>query len=340
MAFLTTIILFSSIIFLITRWKKSKAATTTTNFPPEPPKLPLIGHVHLIGELPFRSFKTLADTYGDIIHLKLGEVSTIVVSSPELSKEILKTRDPMFADKPESIASKIMWYDYIDIAFSPYNEYWRQMRKICIVELLSAKNVRSFGSIRIDEIANMIKSLESSSGSVIDLTEMVFKLTSSITCRAAYGKVCRDRDALINVMNESIVYAAGFMLADLFPSSKVLSVLSWNKYKLMRMRRRLDAILDGIIEEHRVNLSRIKEEFKDNGDVMTRRGNGEFGGEDLVDVLIRMQEGGELQFPIGNDNIKAVIFVCVSSLLSQFSHLIYIFPFFFFSFFHLLYMRI
>ncbi|XP_011073878.1 premnaspirodiene oxygenase-like [Sesamum indicum] len=306
---ITTLFLFFSVVLFIRRsWKKSKDKNEPANLPPGPPKLPIIGHAHLLGTLPFRSFKTLAKTYGDIMHLKLGEVSTIVISSPAIAKEALKTRDPMFADRPESVAAKIMWYDYVDIAFSPYNEYWRQMRKICIVELLSAKNVRSFGSIRNDEIALLMQTIRSSAGSVIDLTERIFKLTSSITCRAAYGKVCRDRDALIKLMNDSIVFAGGFMLADLFPSSKLLNVLSWNKMRLVRMRRKLDVILDDIINEHKVNLARIRStEVSEKGDV-TRRGNGELGNEDLVDVLLRLQGSGELKFPIANDNIKAVIY--------------------------------
>ncbi|KAK6137134.1 hypothetical protein DH2020_029127 [Rehmannia glutinosa] len=39
-----------------------------------------------------------------------------------------------------------------------------------------------------------------------------------------------------------------------------------------------------------------------------KRGNGEFGNEDLVDVLLRVKESGELEFPITDDNVKAVIY--------------------------------
>ncbi|KAL0409373.1 UNVERIFIED_CONTAM: cytochrome [Sesamum radiatum] len=229
--------------------------------------------------------------YGPVLYLKLGEVSAVVISTREATKEVLKVQDPACADRPGSIGSKIMWYGYIDIAFSPHGEYWRQMRKICILELLSAKNVKSFGSIRQDEVSRLIKSLQSSSGEAINLTEKVFAFTSSITCRAAFGKVVRDRDVLTAMLKKAVTMAGGFELADLFPSSKLLHVLSLNKYKLLRMRRKLDAILDVILEEHKLKQS------------------GEFGGEDIVDVLLRMQKTGELQFPITNDNIKAVLFV-------------------------------
>ncbi|KAI3468314.1 hypothetical protein Pfo_024977 [Paulownia fortunei] len=288
----TTLLLFSSFIFLLIKaWKKSKSPPTYDKLPPSPPKLPVIGHLHhLVGGLAHHALRRVAQKYGSVLHLQLGEVSAVVISSRQAAKEVLTVQDPACADRPESIGGKIMWYNYIDIAFSPYNEYWRQMRKICILELLSAKNVKSFGSIRQDEVSRLIKSLQSSSGEAIDLTEKVFAFTSSIACRAAFGKVTRDRDTLIALLKKAVTMAGGFELADLFPSFKLLHVLSWNKYKLLRMRRKLDTILDVIVEEHKLKQS------------------GEFGGEDIVDVLLRMKKNGELEFPFTNDNIKAVIF--------------------------------
>ncbi|PHU07489.1 Premnaspirodiene oxygenase [Capsicum chinense] len=35
--------------------------------------------------------------------------------------------------------------------------------------------------------------------------------------------------------------------------------------------------------------------------------NNEFGGEDMIDALLRTKENSELQFPDENDSIKAVI---------------------------------
>ncbi|KAK6116905.1 hypothetical protein DH2020_049362 [Rehmannia glutinosa] len=288
----TIVLLVPAVIFLlIKKWNKSRKPHISVKLPPGPKTLPIIGHLHLMSTLPFRPLRHLAEHFGPIMHLKLGEVPAIVVSSPEIAKQILKDNDPNFADRPENIGMKIMWYNCSNIAFSPYGDYWRQMRKICIMELLSAKSVRSFGSIRNDEVSGLIKSIQLSSGKPINLTEMIFSSMSSITCRAAFGKVCKDSDALIKLMKEGIQMASGFMFADLFPSSKIISTLSWSKLRLVMMRRKLDVILDDIINEHKENL-----------------GNGEFGNENLVDVFLRIQKSGELEFPIGNDNIKAVIY--------------------------------
>lgn len=280
------LLLIPSVLFLlINSFKNSKKYK---NLPPSPPSLPVIGHLHHLGtELPHRALQKLAKKYGPLMHLRLGNVLAIVVSSREGAKELLKSRDPLCADRPESIGSEIMWYDYRDIIFSPYNDYWRQMRKICMIELLSTKNVRSFSSIRQDEALKMIESIRATSGQPVNFTETILAFTCAITCRTAFGKVMTGRHTLSELLKKAAAMAAGYELADLFPA---LSLFSMNKYKLLKMRREMDSILDVIVEEHEL------------------KQRGEFGGEDIVDVLLRLKQTGDLQFPIERDNIKAVIF--------------------------------
>ncbi|XP_022857347.1 premnaspirodiene oxygenase-like [Olea europaea var. sylvestris] len=305
---LTALAIFLSLIFLfITKWKKSQTPSERKKLPPSPKQLPIIGHLHLISLLPHRDFKELAKKHGPIMHLKLGETSAIVISSPEIAKEVLETQDPTFAERLGTMSSEIVWYNHTDIAFSPYNDYWRQMRKICMLEFLSSKQVRSFASIRTDEGLKLIKYIKSSAGIHINLTEKIFLTTSSISARAAFGKICKDKDTMVKLFQEGVILAAGFELADLFPSFMLLRLFSSNKVKLWAMRRKLDPILDEIIDEHKANLVRMKtdNEVLDQAESI-RRGNGELGNEDLVDVFLRVKETGELDVPINYDNMKAV----------------------------------
>ncbi|KAK4706474.1 hypothetical protein R3W88_033952 [Solanum pinnatisectum] len=130
----------------------------TKRLPPGPWKLPLIGSMfHLLGGLPHQVLRDLAKKYGPIMHLQLGEVSLVVVTSPDIAKQVLKTHDIAFASRPKLLVGEILFYKGTDIVFSPYGDYWRQMRKICLLELLSAKNVKSFSSIRQDEVLHMIE---------------------------------------------------------------------------------------------------------------------------------------------------------------------------------------
>ncbi|KAH6790919.1 hypothetical protein C2S51_005925 [Perilla frutescens var. frutescens] len=297
-------LIFPAIIFCFFFVKKRiNSQKKSVKLPPGPKPLPIIGNLNLITFPPFRSFRDLSKHYGPIMHLKLGEASAVVVSSPGIAKQILKDHDPIFANRPQGVAVEIMWYNYVDVAFSPYGDYWKQMRKICINELLSPRMVRSFGSIRSDEASRLVDSIHhfSSTTTTVNLTERIFLYTSSITCRAAFGKVCKDREMLIKLMADSVKMVEGFPIADLFPSSRIVRALSWTKLRLKMMRRQLDVILDRIIDEHREKINLAAGDRRDSG-------NGEFGSEDVVDVFLRIMEQEKLQFPIGNDNIKAVLY--------------------------------
>ncbi|XP_057799374.1 cytochrome P450 71D13-like [Salvia miltiorrhiza] len=304
--FMVLAVILPIVIFFIR--SKTRSKPVSSNWPPGPKTLPVIGNMHLLSALAFRSISELAKQYGPLMRLKLGEVDTIVVSSREVAREMLKQHDPCYADRPESIGIKVLWYNYRDIAFSPYGDYWRQMRKICIMELLSPRSVRSFASIRTDEVSNLIASIRASAaaGNPVNISDSIFSMMSSVTCRAAFGKVSKDKDALIRILRDGIQMAGGFEIADFFPSSLIINTFSWTKIRLLMMRHRLDVILDGLIRQHQLNLAKIDRGSEDGE--RGRKGNGEFGNEDIIDVLLRVQETGELQFPIRKEDIKAVVY--------------------------------
>nr|GLL44741.1 premnaspirodiene oxygenase-like [Ipomoea trifida] len=231
------------------------------------------------------------------MHLKLGEISTVVISSPQLARAITKTHDLVFASRPNIMALDIVFYKSTDVAFSPYGDYWRQMRKICVLELLSVKMVKSFCSFRQEELSNLVSSIRLSGETgfpIINLIEKVNWFTSSVIAKVAFGRVCsEDQEKFITLLKQVVSLAGGFDVGDLFPSKKWIHYISAMKPKLLKLHHELDRIFDIIIGEHKEN------------HLKNRNSSGK--DEDIVDVLLRVKEGGELQFPITEDNIKAVI---------------------------------
>ncbi|CAJ2639994.1 unnamed protein product [Trifolium pratense] len=286
------IIYFTSIFSLITflfiaHNIVTKKSDPTPNLPPGPLKLTIIGNIHnLIGSLPHHKLRDLSTKYGPLMHLKLGEVSTIVVSSSEYAKEVMKTHDLVFSSRPSIQASEIM-NNSLGIAFAPYGDYWRQLRKICTLELLSSKRVQSFQPIRSEEVNNLIKWIASKEGSQINLTKEVFSTISTIISRTAFGKKCKDNQKFISLVKEASKVAGGFNLGDLYPSYKWLQNISGLKPKLEKLHKQTDKILQNIVDEHReVNKSRVNEDH---------------GVEDLVDVLLKQE------YCLNDNCVKAVI---------------------------------
>ncbi|MED6167534.1 hypothetical protein PIB30_003506 [Stylosanthes scabra] len=289
---------FLILISVLLLWLANKGNKSVHKVPPGPWKLPMIGNLHqLVGSsLPHHALRTLAEKHGPLMHLQLGEISAVIVSSPNMAREIMKTHDLAFAERPEFLPSKIIVYGSTDIAFAPYGEYWRQMRKICTLELLSSKKVHSFSYIRQEEVANMVETIFKSAGGTVNLSKMINNLISTVVSRAVFGNLSQDHEQFVSFVKKTIALSDGFDLADLFPSFKPLHFITGMEAKLYKMHVKIDQILDKIIKE-------IEErKLEDNTQHEQQEKN-----ENLVEVLLRVLRSGTLDTPITINNVKAVI---------------------------------
>nr|BAM68812.1 cytochrome P450 monooxygenase CYP71AV10 [Artemisia campestris] len=283
---LTSCIALATIFFLV--YKFATDSKSTKNSLPEPWRLPIIGHMHhLIGTIPHRGLMDLARKYGSLMHLQLGEVSTIVVSSPKWAKEIFTTYDITFPNRPETLSGEIVAYHNTDIVFAPYGEYWRQVRKLCTLDLLSVKKVKSYQSLREEECWNLVQEIKASgSGRPVNLSENIFMLIATILCRSAFGKGIKDQKEFTENMKEMLRQTGGFDVADIFPSKKFLHYLSGKRARLTSIHKKLDNLINNIVAEHTVKTaSKTK--------------------ETLLDVLLRVKDSTEFQLTA--DNVKAII---------------------------------
>ncbi|CAN0908301.1 Cytochrome P450 71D11 (Fragment) [Linum grandiflorum] len=279
---------FSALVLAVTAWKftiskckvisNSKDDNYYNNLPPGPPwKLPTIGHMlHLMGSSPpHHRLRDLAKRYGpNLMFLQLGETRNVVVSSAESAREVMKTHDINFANRPVLLGGTIMCYDSTDVAFAPYGPYWRQLKKICTVELLSWKRVQSFRHVREEEVSRCVDRILSIStaGDVADLSKETMMYTSSVIARSAFGEECGEAKEFMDLLKESTKLVEGFSVEDMFPSMTWLQLFFGVRSRMEEISRGLDKILDGIMNEHKRRRGH---------DDMEERG-------DLVDILLKM----------------------------------------------------
>ncbi|XP_064956495.1 cytochrome P450 71A1-like [Musa acuminata AAA Group] len=269
--------------------------------PPCPPRLPLIGNLHQLGPLPHRSLHALSQQHGPLMLLRLGQVPVLVVSSPDAAREVLRNQDRACAGRPALKAARILLYGCKDLAFAPYGDYWKQLRKICSVHLLSPKRVQSYRLMREEEVESMmgkISSQASASANVIDLSEVLYSFTNDVLCRVVSGKFTREegRNRLFSeLVGENSALTSKIFVGDYIPWLGWLDMFFGSVARCNKNKARWDKLLDEVIKEHAVR--------------SVQHGGEENDGEekDFVDVLLSLQKDAAMDFALTTEDIKALL---------------------------------
>lgn len=306
MALLPLLLSLIPILLLLKTIKKLK--TSSNHLPPGPPQLPLIGNLHQIGTLVHQSYRDLSNKYGPIMFLKFGRAPVVVISSAEAAKQVLKIHDLDTCSRPQLTAVSKLTYNNLDIAFGPYGDYWRRIRKMCVLEVFSLKRVQSFQLIREEEVGLMMDSISqaSRSNSPIDLSEKITTLTGSIVTRIAFGKRLEgtklNNDKFSELVREANALLGRFSADDYLPYKIgwIFDKLSGFHAKLDRVFRTLDDFFEDVIREH---LKPDREPV---------------GNEDIVDVMLELlrKQTSSGENWLKKDHMKAIIFVsCTKSVI-------------------------
>ncbi|KAL5780630.1 hypothetical protein ACOSQ2_011367 [Xanthoceras sorbifolium] len=291
------IILLSLPIFLAFLLKTRRSSL---RLPPGPRGLPFIGNLHQYIDSSNRPryLWKLSKQYGPLMSLRLGFVPTLVVSSAKMAREVMKTHDLQFCSRSSTLAVKKLTYNCSDLALSPYNDYWREMRKICVVHLFNSVRVQQFRPIREDEVSRVIEKISKSSSVAssvepVNLSEMMISLTNAIICRVALGRRYEDAgiesSTLHALLEERMAILGGFYYSDYFPFMGWIDKLRGMISRLEKNFKEFDQFYQEIINGH----------LDPNGPKREQ--------EDIIDVLLQIQKEREFKINLTWDNIKGVL---------------------------------
>ncbi|KAJ9169789.1 hypothetical protein P3X46_017941 [Hevea brasiliensis] len=192
----------------------------------------------------------------------MGIHRTVVISNQHIMKEFYTTKDKFLVSRPKSSQSKYLAYNYAAFGFSPYGSYWRDVRKLTIVEVLSTNRLKLFKDVRASEVNHLINDLfkqckENKNNTVkVDMSELPEYLTMNIITTTVAGKRyfedenkgCDEEGRPIGQIIRDYLYLAG-------------------AFKVMK---EFDSIMDVWIQEHELRSL--------NGKVETK--------QDFIDVLL------------------------------------------------------
>ncbi|KAF8399197.1 hypothetical protein HHK36_015062 [Tetracentron sinense] len=283
--------------YVLVRPRTTKSSSNGKKTAPEAPGAwPLIGHLPSLAgkELPHITLGAMADKYGPIFTLKLGVHRALVLSSCEVVKECYTTLDMVFASRPSIVAFKHMGYNDAMFIATPYGPYWREVRKIATLELLSNRRLEMLKHVRASEVDMSIKELyelcakkkKIGTGQVLVemkrwFGELTFNVTIRMICGKRYfGTNSEDEEEARKcqkVVRDFFHLSGLFVVSDSFPFLGWLDVGGYER-AMKRTAKDLDCFLQGWLEEHRSKKLSGKTE----------------GDQDFMDVMLSILEDAKL----------------------------------------------
>lgn len=204
--------------------------------------------------------------------------------------------------KLTSFSSKIP-YNCKDVSTAVYGEYWRQIRSISVLHLLSAKRVQSLRAVREEEVGFMVEKIKQCcSGSVpVNISELVSTTINDIVCRVALGRKYSGESGkgFKKLLMEFTELLGTIIVGDYVPWLDWLTHVSGFYARAKRVAKEFDDLLEDVVEDH------IRKQ-KEDSDFSSAEDHGDF-----VDVLRWIQRTESLGFPIDRTVIKALLLVSI-----------------------------
>ncbi|MED6181253.1 hypothetical protein PIB30_017828 [Stylosanthes scabra] len=270
---------------------------------------PILGHLPLMrSSQPLHiTLAAMADKYGSLFTIKLGSTKTIVLSNSEMAKECFTTNDMVVSSRPKTVAIENLSYNFAVFGLGPYGPYWRELRKIATLELLSNRRIELLGHVRVSEVEASINELysawsskknkESYSGDdgyvSVELNQWFAQLTFNTVLRMVVGKryfgATADEEKAkkcLKIIEDFMHHLGLFTVGDAFPALRWMD-LEGHERAMKKTAKELDQVLNERLEEHKTSFSAKATNERDFMDVMISiLGDTEIHGFD-ADTIIK-----------------------------------------------------
>ncbi|XLU65688.1 hypothetical protein S245_024897, partial [Arachis hypogaea] len=128
--------------------------------PPGPSFFTMVRNLVEFCNKPQQTLAKIAKLYGpDIMFLKFGQSTTVIISSPNIAKEVLQTNDLLFSDRTvPSIVTSLDHHNY-SLPFLPVCPLWKDLRKICNEQLFSTKVLDLSQGLRRKKLLDLLNDM-------------------------------------------------------------------------------------------------------------------------------------------------------------------------------------
>ncbi|EOA25717.1 hypothetical protein CARUB_v10019068mg [Capsella rubella] len=224
--------------------------------PPGPPGWPIIGNLlQIIGKAPHRSLADLSRVYGPVMSLRLGSLTTVVISSPDAAREVLKTLDHVFSGRTFSETVRPIGHHEVSIAWLPStSSRWRLWRKVLATKLFSRERHKATKAVRSKKAKELITFIieRGERGFSVDIARACFVTSLNVISNVVFSTDLGSYDSRASLeFQESLSRMMEIMgkpnLANYFPCLEFLDLQGIRKGMKM-CSERLFQVFQGLID--------------------------------------------------------------------------------------------
>ncbi|XP_075642297.1 geraniol 8-hydroxylase-like [Castanea sativa] len=276
-------------------WKKQRTSLLLL-LPPGPRGVPLFGNLLSLDPELHSYFAGLAQIHGPIFKLRLGYKLGIVVTSPSLTREVLKDRDVTFANRDVPEAGRAATYGGSDIVWTPYGPEWRMLRKVCVIKMLSNTTLDSVYELRRKQVRETVGYFYRRVGSPVNIGEQMFLTVMNVITNMMWGGTVEgeERSSLgaefKEVVSEMTELLGKPNISDFFPGLARFD-LQGIKKKMDGLAKQFDRIFDVMINQ------RLK---------IDKEG-GSKDSKDFLQFLLKWKDEGDSKTPMTMIHLKALL---------------------------------
>ncbi|CAN6305213.1 unnamed protein product [Urochloa humidicola] len=254
----------SVVVCYILFWKQAASSRKRAPLPPGPWGWPVLGNLPQLGGKTHQTLHEMSKVYGPLLRLRFGSSNVVVAGSAAVAEQFLRAHDGNFSCRPPNSGGEHMAYNYQDVVFAPYGPRWRAMRKVCAVNLFSARALDDLRAVREREASLMVRSLAGQASAAVPIGKAANVCTTNALSQAAVGRrvfgigagsdkgggAGQFKEIVLEVMQVGGVLNVG----DFVPALRWLDPQGVVA-RLKKLHRRFDHMMDGIIADRKAGIT-------------------------------------------------------------------------------------
>ncbi|KAH6836261.1 hypothetical protein C2S53_001127 [Perilla frutescens var. hirtella] len=265
--------------------------------PPGPKPLPIVGNFLQLGKKPYETLAELAKTHGPLMSIHLGSLYTVIVSSPEMARELLQHHGQVFSGRYIAQVMHARDLNKLSMAFTPPGKEWRDKRKICKEHVFSERSLETSQGLRREKLQQLLDHVQRhcDRGEVVDIHEALLVTNLNLMLTTLFSTQSPEFESAVTGEFKEIVEVIASTLAvpnfaDYFPILKPFDpqgIKRRAEFYFGKLFGKFQCFLNDRLESRRTNPGAPRK-------------------NDLLETLVDISRGNE--YNLTNDDILYLLF--------------------------------